>query len=316
MWVRRVYWLDQNSFRDFFMSSISKQNDTETNINVKDITIVCADSAPLAASLFSPSLPAKAAIMIGPATGIKRQFYRAFATYLAEQGFGVITYDNRGIGDSVKGSVKRSDASLVTWGEQDMPAVLESLKLHFPHVPYFLVGHSAGGQLLGLMYNVRDLTAFCNFGSSSGSLRNMRKSYLIKAHFFMNVFIPVSNLLFGHTKSQWVGMGEPLPKKVARQWQKWCNGRGYVKTGFGSDVIQHHYDTIQIPSKWLLANDDDIANIRNVHDMLSVFPNMNAEIEELEPKALNVNEIGHMKFFSRKCQHLWPKVTDYFKRYM
>ena len=298
------------------MSTISEQNDTETNINVKDITIICADSAPLAASLFSPSLPAKAAIMIGPATGIKRQFYRAFATYLAAQGFGVITYDNRGIGDSVKGSVKQSDASLVTWGEQDMPAVLESLKLHFPNVPYFLVGHSAGGQLLGLMYNVCDLTAFCNFGSSSGSLRNMPKSYLIKAHFFMNVFIPVSNLLFGHTKSQWVGMGEPLPKKVARQWQKWCNGRGYVKTGFGSDVIQHHYDTIQIPSKWLLANDDDIANIRNVHDMLSVFPNMDAEIEELEPKALNVNEIGHMKFFSRKCQHLWPKVTDYFKRYM
>ena len=50
--------------------------------------------------------------------------------------------------------------------------------------------------------------------------------------------------------------------------------------------------------------------------MLSVFPNMDAEIEELEPKALNVNEIGHMKFFSRKCLHLWPKVTDYFKRYM
>lgn len=298
------------------MSSISEQNDTETNINVKDITIICADSAPLAASLFSPSLPAKAAIMIGPATGIKRQFYRAFATYLAEQGFGVITYDNRGIGGSVNGNVKQSDASLVTWGEQDMPAVLESLKLHFPNVPYFLVGHSAGGQLLGLMYNVCELTAFCNFGSSSGSLRNMPKNYLIKAHFFMNIFIPVSNLLFGHTKSQWVGMGEPLPKKVARQWQKWCNGRGYVKTGFGSDVIQHHYDTIQIPSKWLLANDDDIANIRNFHDMLSVFPNMDAEIEELEPKALNVNEIGHMKFFSRKCQHLWPKVTDYFKRYM
>ncbi|GFD74829.1 hypothetical protein ACI7YQ_02000 [Alteromonas marina] len=79
---------------------------------------------------------------------------------------------------------------------------------------------------------------------------------------------------------------------------------------------RHHYDTIQIPSKWLLANDDDIANIRNVHDMLSVFPNMDSEIEALEPKALNVNEIGHMKFFSRKCQHLWPKVTDYFKRYM
>lgn len=282
----------------------------------KDIAIVCSDSTRLAATLFLPQSSAKGAIMIGPATGIKRQFYHAFATYLCEQGFGVITFDNRGIGESAHSTVSKSNASLVKWGEQDMPAVLETLKVTFPNVHYFLVGHSAGGQLLGLMHNVHDLTAFCNFGSSSGSLRNMRKSYLLKAHFFMNFYIPVSNLLFGHTKSQWVGMGEPLPKKVARQWQQWCNGSGYVKTAFGNDVKTHHYDNMTLPSKWMLATDDDIANIANVHDMISVFPNMEAEVEELEPQAHGVSEIGHMKFFSRKCQHLWPKVSDYFNQYL
>jgi predicted alpha/beta hydrolase len=66
----------------------------------------------------------------------------------------------------------------------------------------------------------------------------------------------------------------------------------------------------------MLATDDDIANIANVHDMISVFPNMEAEVEELEPQAHGVSEIGHMKFFSRKCQHLWPKVSDYFNQYL
>ena len=265
----------------------------------------------LSATLFTPRQPAKAAIMIGPATGIKRQFYSAFATYLCEQGFGVITFDNRGIGGSVKGSVKQSDASLVTWGEQDMPAVLETLKIHFPNVPYFLVGHSAGGQLLGLMHNVHDLTAFCNFGSSSGSLRNMRKSYLLKAHFFMNFYIPLNNLLFGHTKSHLVGMGEPLPKGVSKQWQKWCNGQGYVKEAFGKEVLKHWYDELRLPSKWLLASDDDIANLSNVEDMISVFPSLEAEIRLIEPSDHNLTEIGHMKFFSRKCQSLWPEVSDF-----
>merc|ERR1712159_173010 len=101
----------------------------------KDIQVTCEDGTHLAASLFTPHSPAKAAVMIGPATVIKRQFYSAFAAYLCEQGFGVITFDNRGIGGSVKSSVKESDASLVTWGEQDMPAVLETLKIHFPNVP-------------------------------------------------------------------------------------------------------------------------------------------------------------------------------------
>lgn len=282
----------------------------------KDITVICKDNTPISATVYHPRSPAIGAVMVGPATGIKRQFYGAFATFLCEQGFGVITFDNRGIGESVDGAVSKSSASLIKWGEQDMPAVLDALKMHFPQVPYFLVGHSAGGQLLGLMHNVHDLTAFCNFGSSSGSLRNMRKSYLIKAHFFMNVFIPISNLLFGHTKSHWVGMGEPLPKHVARQWQRWCNGEGYVKTAFGKEVANHQYDHISMPSKWLLATDDDIANITNVHDMISVFPKMNAEVEQLSPRDHDVVTIGHMKFFSRTCKHLWPKVSDYFLQFI
>lgn len=297
-----LYWLDQKLRAGLFV----------TDIKTDDIFVTCEDKTQLKATLFTPSTPAKAAIMVGPATGIKRQFYRAFATYLCEQGYGVITFDNRGIGESCNVPLKHCNASLVSWGEQDMPAVLSTLKSHFSHCHYFLVGHSAGGQLLGLMHNVHDLSAFCNFGSSSGSLRNMRKGYLIKAHFFMNGFIPLSNFLFGCTNSQWVGMGEPLPKKVARQWQQWCNGSGYIKTAFGKEVKNHYFDDIRIPSKWLLATDDDIANIKNVYDMISVFPNMKAEVEQLDPAEHNVKDIGHMKFFSRKCQHLWPKVTEYF----
>jgi len=278
---------------------------------VQDISVTCEDGTHLVATAYKPNTPIIGAVMMAPATGIKRQFYSAFAQYLCGLGFGVITYDNRGIAASLRGSPKSSNASLVTWGEQDMPAVLESLKMFFPGVPYFLVGHSAGGQLLGLMPNVQDLTAFCNFGSSSGSLRNMRLRYLFKAHFFMNIYIPINNTLFGHTKSHLVGMGEPLPKGVAKQWQQWCNGSGYVKMAFGKEVQNHWYEDIRMPSRWLLASDDDIANLPNVKDMITVFPNTDAEIKVLTPKAHNVAEIGHMKFFSRKCQTLWPQISDY-----
>lgn len=277
----------------------------------KNIAIVCQDATRLAATLYTPKSRILGAVMIGPATGIKRQFYAAFAEYLCNLGFAVVTYDNRGIAESLNSHPKNSDASLLAWGQKDMPAVLTELKKRFPNVPYFLVGHSAGGQLLGLMHNVLDLSAFCNVGSSSGSLRNMRKRYLLKAHFFMNVYIPLSNALFGHTKSHWVGMGEPLPKYVAKQWQQWCNGRGYVETAFNKDIHEHWYNDIQMPSKWILATDDDIANLANVKDMLRVFPKTKATIQLLDPKEHNLDEIGHMKFFSRKCQHLWPEVGDY-----
>lgn len=283
--------------------------------NVKNITIDCLDGFQLAATLYTPVNSLKGAIMIAPATGIKRQFYHHFAAFLAENGYGVLSFDNRGIGESLSGAIRDSEASLQCWGEKDMPAVLDKLQSLFPDTQYHLVGHSAGGQLVGLMPNYKALTSIFNYACSSGQLRNMHISYIVKAHFYMNFFIPMSNLLFGHVKSQWVGMGEPLPKLVAKQWQLWCNGQGYVKTAFGKSVKQHWYDDIDVPALWVNAVDDHIANNTNVDDMLSVFTKTNAHRLILVPKEHALDEIGHMKFFSRKATPLWQYTLDWLGRF-
>jgi predicted alpha/beta hydrolase len=275
------------------------------NFFTDEVGVYCQDGYKLSATIFKPKSEVKAAVLIGPATGITQQFYKGFACFLAEQGYAVITFDNRGIGKSLSGKVSASKASLQCWGEQDMPAVLDFLKTAYPDSTYHLVGHSAGGQLVGLMHNAKDISSIFTFASSSGQLSNMKMPYFIKAHFFMNLFIPMSNLVFGHTKSQLIGMGEPLPKAVGKQWRDWCNGQGYVKTAFGKTIHNHLYDTLSMPSLWVNASDDDIAIDANVADMLTVFKNMNAETMTLSPEECNLTEIGHMKFFSRKANHLW-----------
>ncbi len=279
-------------------------------MNKTYISIICDDGFPLAATLYQPKT-VKAAVMIAPATGIKQTFYNSFALFLADSGFGVICYDNRGIGKSRKGSINDGDPSLITWGREDMSAVLEKLKDLFPETTYHLVGHSAGGQLVGLMKNTNDLGSIFNFACSSGSIRNMGFAFKFQALFFMNVFIPINNLLFGQTNSQWVGMGEPLPKKVATQWSQWCNGSGYVAMAFEKEIDKHAYDEIDIPALWLHATDDSIANLANVKDMISVFPNLKSEIVTLEPRILGFKEIGHMKFFSSKNKKLWNYAVNF-----
>jgi predicted alpha/beta hydrolase len=37
------------------------------------------------------------------------------------------TYDNRGVGDSLQGSIVTCEASKVDWGRLDMPAVLDAI---------------------------------------------------------------------------------------------------------------------------------------------------------------------------------------------
>ncbi|NRA83490.1 MAG: alpha/beta hydrolase [Gammaproteobacteria bacterium] len=281
------------------------------NFSITSQSIICSDGYTLAATLFKPNNDIKAAILLGPATGIKRQFYASFASFLAQQGYGVLTFDNRGIGESLIGNVSDSQASLQCWGEIDMPGALDTLKEFFPATSYHLVGHSAGGQLIGLMPNADQFSSMCNIASSSGQLSNMAMPYWLKAQFFMNVFIPLSNMVFGHTKSQLLGMGQPLPKAVASQWRKWCNGQGYVKTAFGGSITTHYYDQLTLPSLWLNAIDDDIANNKNVVDMLNVFDQLPATVKTLIPQDHGLTEIGHMKFFSRKSQALWHQVTDW-----
>lgn len=284
-------------------------------MNIINTNITCTDKVQLAATSYKPEQKPnqrmKGAVLIAPATGIKRQFYANFATYLAQHGYGVLTFDNRGIGGSLIGHVKHSQADIQSWGEKDLPAALEQLQSSFPNTHYHLIGHSAGGQLVGLMPNANELRSIFNVACSSGSLQNMQPSYKSKAFFFMNLFIPFSNFVFGYTKSHWFGMGEPLPKFVAKQWRAWCNGSGYVKMAFGKTIHKHFYDELTIPSMWINATDDFIANNKNTDDMISVFTKIPFKKLTLSAKDYDLPEIGHMKFFSRASMVLWPYAINW-----
>lgn len=279
-------------------------------MNKKDIAIECKDGFELAGTIYEPDF-INGAIMIAPATGIKRRFYNSLASHLSDKGYGVICFDNRGIGDSKKGPINQINATLINWGRLDMTAVLEKLKESFPSQSYHLIGHSAGGQLVGLMDNAAELKSMFNFAASSGSLKNMNYPFKFFATFYLNAFIPFSNLFFGSTNSQWVGMGEPLPKLVAQQWARWCNGKGYAATDFGKAIKEHLYDNIDLPSLWLYAKDDGIANYENVTDMAKVYSKSKTEILVLDPKEISTQQIGHMGFFSSKNKELWSYTLDW-----
>lgn len=185
------------------------------------LTVVIERNQPLTARVYVPenteNEAIKNALMIAPATGIKRSFYHRFATYLVNQGFGVITYDNEGIGDSLTCPLSKCDASLISWRRHDATAVLEALQYEFPNAKYHLIGHSAGGQLIGLMPNYQVLSSVFNIACSSGRIKNMEMPFKANAMLFMNGAITLGNLLLGYTPSDKFNMGEPLPRGVAKQ---------------------------------------------------------------------------------------------------
>ncbi|WP_250163203.1 alpha/beta fold hydrolase [Psychrobacter sp. WY6] len=234
--------------------------------DIYSLSIMTERNQALAATVYRPKNKVKKAVMLAPATGIKRQFYHNFATHLAENGFGVLTFDNEGIGESLSSALAKCDASLISWGRHDMPAALDALQDEFSDATYHLIGHSAGGQLIGLMPNYSALASVFNVACSSGRIKNMSMPYKLKAMGFMDAFIPLANLTLGYTPSDklvWANryhgacLGSGANGVMAQAISKQPLAKVYKRT-FMMTLLCHHYGwglvmmTLPIAKIWMI----------------------------------------------------------------
>ncbi|MBN3859972.1 hypothetical protein GKC56_05565 [Neisseriaceae bacterium PsAf] len=157
-------------------------------------------------------------ILFATGTGIKQSFYMKFCTWLCEEkNHPVFIFDFNDIGESLFIPLKESKAAIRDWGQYDIPAAIDLLCQKTGVDEIILVGHSVGGQLMGIVHNYEKISKITAISSSTGFVGNMLPAYRRKALFFFNIYIPICNFLFGYTKSEKVNMGENLPKEVARE---------------------------------------------------------------------------------------------------
>lgn len=277
---------------------------------MKTTTILCQDGYQLTGHFFKQATAQpRGAVLISPATGFRHQFYFNFASWLSEQGFAVLAFSNRGIGDS-RNSIPLANctADLVDWGRLDLPAALDKLTTLAPDVPITLVGHSAGAQLIGLMPNFSQIDRYVLVAASSGYFGNLKPKTKLAAKLLFNVWQPVSIRLKGYWMTKIIGFGEDLPAGVAKQWRQWCSSPGYVENSFGKEVQQHHYSAIKAPVLSLTATDDHIAVPENITDFLRLMPNATIEKILIEPASINLEKIGHSDLLRKRCKAYWPKI--------
>lgn len=277
----------------------------------ENVTVTCTDGYSLSGRFYQSKQSTKnLPILLCPATGITQGFYHNFIEWLTEQGSDVLVFDFRGIGDSLYSSLRDSNASIQDWGLLDIPAAIQTLLEKTGQEQVTLLGHSAGGQLLGIVSNYDKVAQVIAISGSTGHVKGLKGRTKRMAPVMFNLVFPVSNLIKGYGATKMLGMGENLPKNVAKQWAQFCSKPGYVMNAIGKTIFEDYHARVNCPITVYWSSDDEIATEANVKDLLRLYPNANTDMIELEPQQHNHKAIGHMMMFKKSHQNLWPIMAE------
>lgn len=278
----------------------------------RDYSIPAADGYPLAATEVCPARPL-ATIVIGSATAVPRRYYARYARFLAREGFRVITFDYRGIGDSRPASLRGFPGRMRDWGLVDLPGVLDWAGQTESNLPLLVIGHSVGGQMFGLAGNNDRVTALLTVASQSAEWRLWSGMGRLRIATLYYVLIPTLVRLVGHFPSRWVGMGEDLPPGVALDWSEIGRSKGYIRGALGDEAARR-FDNFKGTMLAYSFSDDWYAPHRAVEGLLSFYGAAQKSHRHLDPADVPAKAIGHFGFFRGEFEEtLWRETSQWLK---
>ncbi len=275
------------------------------------LTLTAADAHPLAATLFEPKRPPLAAVVINSATGVPRGYYRAYAQFLADCGFAVLCYDYRGIGDSRFHGARAGQLTMRNWGELDVAAAIDKLAARYPRAPLLAVGHSVGGQLIGLAPNNHQLDAVLCVASQSGYWRHWPKRLQPMMAAIWYLLVPLATTMTDPLPKRL--LGAELPRGIAREWARWCRHPQFIVDA-GGRSLHAGFERYRGRMHFIAITDDAFyAPPRAVQALARKYRNAHVELSQLTPAALGARTIGHFGFFRKFMVPAWHDSADWLR---
>lgn len=291
-----------------------------SDVYVDDIIVHAIDRYPLGGTLFLPRNGKRThAVLINSATAVPRKLYRGFAGYLAHRGCAVLTYDYRGIGDSRQKaltgynqpkSLAGFQASMSDWAAKDVTAAVRWMHERYRDLPLSYVGHSLGGQLLGLLPNNTDVSRALFVAAQAGYWKLMASPECYRVYAMLNyVGAPLTKLL-GYTPG-WAGLGQDLPKDAFLQWVGWVNNPRYLFQDPNLPGLSN-FEKYKGALRAVCFTDDPWATRTAVELLCSGFTEAKPEIVSITPADAGVPKVGHFGFFRPEHRDtLWRGAAEW-----
>jgi predicted alpha/beta hydrolase len=282
-------------------------------VHADEITIRARDGYHLAATIFRPDEGENRCVIIASATGVRRGLYEPYARYLARNGLTVITFDYRGIGGSLREPIERSKATILDWGRYDYAGVFDFAAKEFPTHRLCVVGHSVGGQLLGMLEHAEKIDVACTIASQNAYYRFYPPSRALKYGALWHLGVPVVARVFQHFPSKALKLGEDLPRGVALDWARFARHPDYLVDERGKP-LECGFESLRAPILAFSFADDHRAPATNVRALHSRFKRSRVTLRDVAPETLGVTAIGHIGFFlSAHRKTLWKESLDWLR---
>jgi predicted alpha/beta hydrolase len=278
---------------------------------MKAETIQSADGTHLMARIYEPDSPDRGSVVIGGAMGVRQDFYAPFAQWLATQGWRVTTFDYRGCGDSgPRDGLRGFKADLFDW-THDYAAAIDHAKAALPQKPLYLLGHSLGAQLPGLLDNQHQVDGMLSVAAGSGYWRENAPQLKRVVFYFWYVLVPLATRLFGYFPGRKLRKVGDLPAGVVMQWRRWCLTPGY-SVGAEGEGVRRRYANARFPVHALSITDDELMTLGGTHTLVNLYENSPREVQRIAPADLGVRRLGHFgPFRSEHEAQLWPRMAGW-----
>lgn len=276
-------------------------------MRTKAVRIIADDGCCLRGTLFETAGGNnEVCVLINAAAGVAQGYYAAFAKFLAEQGFTVLTYDYRGIGASCDDDPSTAPPTLLDWGGRDLPAAIDWLTRERPGYGLVVLGHSFGGQAPGMAWNndrIRGLlgisSPFPYYGHWPWYFRPL-----------LRLFYKLPSL--ARLQDRRMGGLLEIPESIRRNWIRWSLLPDYVQHE-QAHALREHFNGFRGRLRLYCISDDRLhAPQRAIEALGRAYANAGMELVKVSPQDWDLDAIGHLGFFrSSTPRAAWQEAADW-----
>jgi predicted alpha/beta hydrolase len=180
-----------------------------------------------------------------------------------------------------------------------------------PELPLLYLGHSLGGQLLGILPDAERVRAALTVTAGSGYYR-MNDRMPLRVRIFWLVAIPALTPLFGYFPGKALRMVGDLPRGVAYQWRRWCLHPEYLFAE--GDRYREAYRRVRIPIRGYSFEDDSLITKSAVDQLHAFYGAARVERRHVHPKDVGEPRIAHFGYFAERSRDtLWRESLDWLR---